>query len=378
MCILSGVTALDCNADTLIIDSQQDADLVPGCVSQGAPINKSLIISPEASGSIAFKYLEFINGSIYAEDSPGLTSLSLDRSDPRVEVLSGRVYDVVIRNLTAVESFSFPYVPGISLDSVLFENLPSLHTINISDGFPIDFRLRRLPSLRNLLLSRCFFGVTGSIEVNDVGLSSIDMLFQIGFAAKSISVDGIPNVTNLSYSLWTTKDVSIRGNGNLRFNFNNTDCDGEISALPWSNTSSIVVTGLGALERIDDREDRVLKLYVGTFTATNNSFSHLPIDFTNLTNLYITDNPELETLSYNANFTRYRWNDIVIRGNPKLKLTSSVEEPSYAFERHISTWVWPSVDISSIELDGQFDNAFLSVPIADGGFFFSFSATPQY
>jgi len=125
-----------------------------------------------------------------------------------------------------------------------------------------------------------------------------------------------------------------------------------------------VVTGLDALQRIDDREGRMLKLYIGSFTATNNSFSHLPIDFTNLTSLYITDNPELQTLSYNTNFTRYMWKNIVIRGNPKLKLNSTVEKPtglSYTPDRHTSAWVWPNVDISSIELDGPFDNAFLSV-----------------
>jgi len=128
----------------------------------------------------------------------------------------------------------------------------------------------------------------------------------------------------------------------------------------------MMVTGMGSLQRIDDLEGRILKLYIGTFTATNNSFSHLSIDFTNLTNLYITDNPELQTLSYNTNFTRYMWKDIVIRGNPKLRLNSTVEKPigfSYTPDRHTSTWVWPNVDISSIELDGPFDNAFLSVPI---------------
>jgi len=215
MRILSDVSAIDCNADTLTIDSQQDADLIPECVSQGVPLNKNLIISPEASRFIAFKHLELINGSIYAQDSPGLTSLSLDRSDSNPP--SGGIYDVVIRNLTAFESFSFPYVPSKILDSMLFENLPLLHTINISSRVvPNDFRLRSLPSLQNLLLAPCGFGVTGSIEVNDVGISSIDMLFKLGFSAKNISVDGIPNVKNLSYALWKTKDVSIRGNGTWR------------------------------------------------------------------------------------------------------------------------------------------------------------------
>ncbi len=162
------------------------------------------------------------------------------------------------------------------------------------------------------------------------------MLFRVGFLAENISVDGIPNHKNLSYSLWTTKDVSIHGNGNLTFNFNNTDCKHQISVLPWFYTSSIIVaTGLGTLQRIDDRQGRILKLLVGTFTATNNSFSNLPIDFTNLTNLtnlYIINNPELETLSYNTNFTRDMWKDIVIRGNPKLKLNSTIAKPIGPFD----------------------------------------------
>ncbi len=190
------------------------------------------------------------------------------------------------------------------------------------------------------------------------------MLFRVGFSAKTISVDGIPNVKNLSYSLWRTKDVSIRGSGTLAFNFNNTDCEDDVSVLPLSNTTSLTVTGIGVLKRIDDREGRILKLIVDTFTAANNSFTSLPIDFSNLTSLYITDNSELQTLSYNGNFTSYSWKDIVIRGNPKLKLNSTVAklgELSHTPDRHTSTWVWPSVDVSSMEFAGPFDNTFLLV-----------------
>ncbi len=64
----------------LTITSQQDADSIPECISKEVPLNKNLIISPDVSGPIEFKHLSLINGSIYAQDSLGLTSLSLEVS----------------------------------------------------------------------------------------------------------------------------------------------------------------------------------------------------------------------------------------------------------------------------------------------------------
>jgi hypothetical protein len=288
-----------------------------------------------------------------------LTNLSFETDDPDAG-LNGWIQQIMLQNLTALRSLSFPSVwtmPG----ELILDDLPSLETVHLSTLRIVrDIRLKKLPKLQTFLVSPDVFGVSGDIEVKDVKINSIDGLFRIGLHAQHISVDGIPNVKYLDYSLFQSENVSIHGNGDLEFTFDCTSCTAITNVARQETITSITTSGISVLRRNHTEGGQISNLIVGTLNMTQNMFTNLPIDFTNLTNLYIIDNPNLTTLSYNNNFTDYGWKDIIISGNPNLKLNSTVERSETFFTPSLSsTWVWPSKDMSNMTFDGLFDNAFL-------------------
>ena len=277
-----------------------------------------------------------------------------------------------MRNLTAFTSLSFPYVLTLR-GGIVFDDLPLLQMVNLSMlRLVLDTRLKDLPQLRTFSVDPTWFGSAGFTEVKNIGISSLDQLFRIGFFNDDISIEGIPNVKSLAYTLFEAQSVSIRGDGDLALSFDCTACTSALNPLRQEKASSIEISGANSVVRnrtADDSEvpvatadGEVAELIVGTFAAERNTFASLPLDFTNLSSLYILDNANLTTLWFNANFSHYAWKDIVIRGNPKLRMNSTAVIPYTLRSPSLNTtWVWPSVDVGSMTFEGPFDNDFLSV-----------------
>lgn len=325
--------------------------------------NGNVTIGPDAKGSLEFRNVGLLNGSISAQNNPALTSLSFKYDDPHFN-LDGWVKDIVMQNLTAFTSFSFPYILTM-LGSIVFDNLPSLETVNLSMlNLFQDTRLKELPELRTFLVNPVAFGSAGDIEVKNVGINSLDEILRIGFGNDNVYIDGIPNVKSLAYNLAKAQNVSIHGGGDLALSFDCTACTVMTNPERKETVLSIGISGASSVDRNDTTNGRVLEIVVDTFTAKQNTFTSLPIDFTNLSSLYVIDNVNLTTLWSNANFTKYGWKDITISGNPNLRMNSTTVLPNTLRLPSLnSTWVWPSVDVSSMTFEGPFGHSFLSVPL---------------
>ena len=353
--IPAAVGAIDCNAKSFVVNSQQDADALSACAAPLVSLNASLTIGTDAAGAIGFKNVDLVlNGSITAQDSPRLTSLTFtwDRSNLG---LIGDLGKFTLRNLTRLTSLSAPdlvYTRGI-----LLQDLPSLETVDFSSLEAVwsEFVLLGLPRLRSFVTtawSHGIFLISGSTTLKDIALENVDK-FVTSTYRGDISIGGISNVTVLTYYSMNASDVSIEGDGNLTLNFDCTECSMYSKRLV--KAGSLTVSGLAAMGTIGSpwASYKGFDIDIGSFTATRNSFTLLPLPFSNLRVLHIVDNPNLSKLWYDLDFRDYSWEEIVIRGNPKLRLNSS------KFGEDGTKWVWPSGNMSTMVFDGPFDNAFL-------------------
>jgi hypothetical protein len=349
-----------------VITTQGDADLLSQCGISAQEIKGNVTISKDASGHLNLINFGVIKGSLTASDNSNLASLFLDHGASK-QLASGhwrKVNKIIIRNLSSFTSFSAPSV-DLGSGELTFENLPKLEMIDIrEDQNFYSIQLSRLPNLKQIAGNRLgWFSASQSIILKDLGSSSIGNFFNWGYSAKNIVAKGIPNVNDLVYRVSRAKKVTVSGNGNLSLVFDCTGCNAFTNILREETIDSLSVSGLSFLTRNRTIGGHVHNLTIGTFTARGNSFTTLPLDFTNLTSLYIEDNTNLTTIVVNSNFSHYNWQDIVIKGNPKLRLTSNSAANSFDPKSYkdvlVSYFVWPTVDLSTMVLEGAFGNDFL-------------------
>lgn len=133
---------------------------------------------------------------------------------------------------------------------------------------------------------------------------------------------------------------------------------------------NLLVSGLSELTRPWRHRDGtsnqttlqgVGSIRLGNFTAVANNFTSLTLDFEGLGGLHVVDNPKLETLLFRLDAAaQYEWTDIVITGNPLLKLNSTVLAKA-SNRTLVPSLIWPTRNVSSMVFEGSFDNAFLQV-----------------
>lgn len=98
---------------------------------------------------------------------------------------------------------------------------------------------------------------------------------------------------------------------------------------------------------------------VDKFFAEDNQFKTLLLDYEHMRSPYIQHNENPTTLGFDKNSPDYEWENIVIRGNSLLNLTSGTADLA-SFEGNLSeTWIWPRNDVSAMEFKGLFTNTFL-------------------
>ena len=343
----------------MAVSSQQDADSLRACARQGEKYeyDGNIVITPDASGDLDFRGHGDINGVVMADNNPLLKTLRFDHRP----ALDGPVSGFILKNLSSFVSLSSDV--RVDADNLSLEALPLLETVNLpTSSIYGDIRLSKLPRLKALQDLPKYGLRSKFIDIRDVGLNSLDSFFEIGYWNVSIFVAGIPNINSLSYSLFSAKTVSISGNGNLSLVFNCSWCGDEGSKETRTlSTQYLTVSGLSSISRNYDHQGRVYPtLTVGSLRAVGNSFKTLDIDFADLKNLTVQDNPNLEGFRFNGNASNYSWSDIVITGNPKLRLNSSanIDQTGAIFNTY-PTFFWPANDTSSMVFQGAFSNEFL-------------------
>jgi hypothetical protein len=365
--------AITCSSSPYLISTQQDADYLYKCAGQNGRVNGNVTITTSAVGDLKFSNFGFIDGSLTAQNNPVLETLNIGPD--------AQLRQIELQNLTTFSALiadDFFFNESLPLDLAL-QDLPSLSTISMENlAFIGNLTLQNIPNLTHISLleseeaahPRCV--VLGNIDIKDVGISSLDNIFQSGFKDKNFTIEGIPNVQTFAFTNFRTTNFRLQGNGNLSLAFDCSYCTVPTDITNEVSAGTVSVSGLGSIFRNHSVTALIGNLTIGTFIASNNSFTTLPIDFESLTSLYIQDNPNLTTLLFHENLRDYNFSDIVITGNPLLNLTASdlpdclddnnepdgYWPPCYNGTHLGKDWIWPSIANIMI-FDGPFDNDFL-------------------
>jgi hypothetical protein len=357
--------AIDCNATTILVSNQQDADALKQCVDTNSIITRTndgnITLTAEASGSITIPNYGQLKSSIIVENNSLLKSLTLE--------CDGGFWtsQILIRNASALQSI----VARGSIVSPLnftLDNLPALETVDMGLVSPVhDFRLMNLPKLQKISVDDPTFIITENLIVEDVGLESLDAFFIATRTPRNVFVRGIPNVSALTYAIREAANVTIIGNGALAMKFNCTKCgDDAINRKRIRRAESLTVSGLSSLSRDNSTAftgGYIDNLSIGTFKAIGNSFTTLPLDFDGLSALYVQDNPNLTSLLHNTEFRFQAFHDLVLSGNPKLRLSTATQPSNQTSDVELaglnSTWVWPTVNASTVILEGIIEDGFM-------------------
>jgi len=326
-----------------------------------------IVISPQTQTGLNLTVPIPWGGEVVAQDNPFLTSLRFSNSHGPF------LTRLVLSNLSSIVSISGP-----NLDSDLFgrqiilENLPNLAIIEMPKISRINgVSFRNLPKLKSLTLGgESLRSVHSEFEVINVGLDSIDAIFNIGGYADNVTIDGIPNVDSLEFAIEKSSNrVIINGNDKLNLRFQVVD--------PEVNMTfhDLTLSGVASLSRNytpppDNPNVKPVRrglakqqLLVDTFVAANNTFTSLPILFDNLARIYITNNTNLQSLMYNKKWSSFNISHIEITQNPKLVFSPTPEQlDNPAYINYTQTWTWPTGgDIDTLILEGNFDSDFLCV-----------------
>ncbi|KAK4449880.1 hypothetical protein QBC34DRAFT_437929 [Podospora aff. communis PSN243] len=367
--------AIDCSKGPFVVATQQDADALNGCTQSLAPdsdLHGDVVVAPSASGDLNISYHRYINGNFIAENAPLLQALVLEQINASTQ--RALTKNIVLRNLSSLSQFTHHVR---SVDSLTFQDLPSLEMVDLS---PVNLfgalELENLPKLQKILLAKDSpVTVATNLTVRNVDFDSdaISSLLSNDFGGKSTAViEGIPNANRLLFGYVERKSVTIKGNGNLSVLFT---CSAYDSAMiidcpfgfgaNWPVASmhipDLTISGVSNLTR-DSTHSPAERITMGTLQAINNTFKTVSPNFENLTSLYLIDNPNLREVRFRPEALNYSWSDIVISGNPELRLKSA-HSHNVSFpdtESHLKpVFIWPRQDTSTMVFKGAFDNAFL-------------------
>ncbi|KAK3693403.1 hypothetical protein B0T22DRAFT_532662 [Podospora appendiculata] len=305
-----------------------------------------------------------INGSFIAENNRFLESLHLD-SGGLSEHSDGSVRrGIILSNLSSLLQFSAPTIFVMDEGGIDMRDLPTLEAIEMPGlMIPGYIHLDNLPRLIRSFSNPSGIRTLTDVAVHDVGLDSVDPYFSVGYKGLSISVDGIPNVHKLNYELTDAHTVRISGNGNLSILFSCATCSTMINRERKLVIKDLSLSGVASMSQNYSDGVSLSNITVGTITASNNTFSDIFIDFTELTSLHVVDNPNLVSLRFGSSANSYynEGTEITISNNPRLKMNSTTPDGLIFDGQHASgsTFIWPEGNTSSMVFEGPFDNNFL-------------------
>lgn len=380
-----------CIRGLLVLNTQRDIDVLQSCADTGyvgdTPLGNEtfkgdVMIGPNITGTFTLADYGRVDGSAIAENNPALEKIVLLETKD----YSGQMFDaLIIRNLPQLRSIVREHDSSGTLTSnVIFQNLPSLEDLDVGPLGGIQrIDLVDLPRLTSLTKrDRKYIGITprGSrhLRIDNAGFSSIDDFFrstwcngQPNAPSSTYRTRGLPNVYNLTFGLAGADIVEIQGNGQLAMSTQYVESGCSMPSSYFNmELRNLLVSGLSELTRPWRHRDGtsnqttlqgVGSIRLGNFTAVANNFTSLTLDFEGLGGLHVVDNPKLETLLFRLDAAaQYEWTDIVITGNPLLKLNSTVLAKA-SNRTLVPSLIWPTRNVSSMMFEGSFDNAFLQV-----------------
>ncbi|KEZ46405.1 hypothetical protein SAPIO_CDS0724 [Scedosporium apiospermum] len=228
--------AIDCNAESHTISSQQDASDLDECAESGQKIRGEVVISPETATDIEIASFGNINGRIVATDNPYLESLKLGNATTatsetspslsliNVTSLGSLVFDDSVWRLGDLDLRSLPKLATLDwgvgrppIDPYIAQNLELLEVGSVT--------LTGLPNLRKIGSSGQEIVLGLNVTMKDVALESVDA-FTNFTESRHLAIEGIPNVNRITFSYVLSESVTIQGNGELDIAFTHPDYRG--------------------------------------------------------------------------------------------------------------------------------------------------------
>ncbi|KAK0745913.1 hypothetical protein B0T18DRAFT_139642 [Schizothecium vesticola] len=391
---LSNALPSKCIRGLLVLNTQSDIDVLWDCAETSYVNNIPLgsetfkgdvMVGPNITGTFTLANYGRVNGSAIAENNPALEKIVLLETKGYL----GQMFNaLIVRNIPQLKSFVLEkYSPGVLQSNVSFHNLPTLEDLDVGPLVSVRrIDLVNLPRLTYLTETKrevVPFLPPGPrhLNIDNVGFFSIDGFFETTWCSgdrntplSTYRARGLPNVYNLTFSLAGADSVEIQGNGQLAMSIQNGEGTCGITPSEFSmEFGNLLVSGLSELSRywrhdtsFRSKRQEVGSLRLGNFTAVANNFTSLSLDFEGLRGLHVVDNPKLDTLLFRLDAAaQYDWTNIVITGNPLLKLNSTVSTQS-SNRTLVPSLIWPARDTSSMVFEGSFDNAFFQ-PFIDLG-----------
>lgn len=249
-----------------------------------------------------------------------------------------------LNSLPALETIESQLTELLELD---FQDLPRLQQFQVSNGYlQTGGNSQGLP--------------VGGAQVHNVGLPSMDFLFNSSTWNNLISVSGISNVSNITWRLDDIVKADIQGNGNLSitFMFDFADKDQRVDVT----VRELVLSGIRQLSsKTPDYRTTNWGFTVGNFTLQKSNVEVLDMPFRKMTSLLIDSNPHLTTVKGEP-FSSLVLSSVTILDNENLKMAAPPSAISSSDES--VGWTWPYF-IQSMVIRGPVTNSFLYVHIYD-------------
>lgn len=376
-CLTGCKADVDCQK-TITVNSQKDLDAISSCKTFGADIR----IGRDASGDLAIRGITSLKGYLINDicescstKAAQITSISSSTELSTIDMvqLAGleklekirfpslrTSFILDLRNLTSLQAFESESMN--KLQDLILENLPKLTTFRINET---SFRSGAHWQYQG---SRNDAQLRGGIRIQNVGLESLDMLFNQPFnsyvlqRSDNISIAGIPNVNSLNINLPVADHLYVQGNGDLSVVFTSTDIDYRY-LRHWDRFLSISLTGISSVLRQGPSDPKNWTYGIDSLSIQDSNIEKLDLFFTKLQHLSIVRNPRLQYIG-TAFVGVYGMKTVEIGGNGNLRLNNSYYPGpimvNYTTEGHDnSTWVWPPLGMNSMFIDGPILESFL-------------------
>ncbi|KAK3937316.1 hypothetical protein QBC46DRAFT_392946 [Diplogelasinospora grovesii] len=362
---VSAATATSTACGSTRIVSQADADALSGC----ATVTGDIVLATNAAGNISLTGVEVIDGSIttetciwkngtagtyvagspvlaipYMSDDTDIQSAYTDNNCTGLVSLAGPTLMSIsqalnLSNLPGLASVSFPKLKTVA-GEVLLYGVPSLENLTLPQLASAEsFHLVDAQELQSLDLP-ALNNVTGTFEIQTVGLTYDTYVFSLEFLVSSFIIGGIPKVRGFQLTAGHVGLLEVQGNGFLEFVYWN--------AIDYNRVDTLSVSGCGSLV--------FGNMAVDTLIVNGNTISTLRLNgIQTIKTLRIHNNRQLTDVempffpSLSGFGLLPSWQNLEISGNPLLQ--------SARIEYYGNP---PIQNLSSMVFTGPFDYAWFS------------------
>jgi len=180
---VAGTAFAQCDGPSITITSQSDASSIQNCQTYSGDV----IISENASGTIAVNGVQQITGDLTCNNATQLTALTSDQLNS-----IGGTFG--LNGLTILSTLQFSSLT--SVNNINWVSLPALQGLNFNQG---------VQKANNVLISNTQLNTLSGIELMTVGSLDINNNPYL----NTVNVNGLTNVTNTLSFAANSKDLQI-------------------------------------------------------------------------------------------------------------------------------------------------------------------------